>query len=204
LPVRPLPRLKISDIYPLDNQVWALVGEGDKGAYAQLYVFYYKKLYNYGRKFTEDLALLEDALQEALLSVWTGRARLQTVQAPHTYLLNTFRYILFRKIRQASKVRTLQGEDEPEFGAEHLLVRRDMETELRQRLENAMASLTSRQREAIYLRFYEGLSYDEVAAVLGITVKATYKMVARGLLHLRQTMALPLWVLVKIFLTGVG
>jgi DNA-directed RNA polymerase specialized sigma24 family protein len=60
------------------------------GRYARLYVFYYKRLYNYGRKFTGDMIILEDALQEALLSIWTGRQRLTQVDNPHTYLLSTF------------------------------------------------------------------------------------------------------------------
>jgi RNA polymerase sigma factor (sigma-70 family) len=192
----------------MNKEDWALVSKGDKSAYARLYVFYYSKLYNYGRKFTQDLPLLEDTLQEALLSIWTSRARLPGLETPHTYLLNTFRYILFRKIRQAVKRRDLRdaGQAEPEFGVEQLLISRDLEASLRQRLESALRGLTGRQREAIYLRFYEGLSYEEVAVLMGISVKATYKMMARALLHLKENMSVTAWMLLlaKFFLTDVG
>ena len=178
----------------MEQEIWTQIGGGDQAAYAQLYTFYYKKLYNYGRKFTSDTALLEDALQEALIAVWTGRARLEMVRTPHTYLFNSFRYILFRKIKQARKLWQYPEANagEPEFGVEHMIIRQDMETAVKQRLAQAIRGLTGRQREAVFLRFYEGLSYDEVAEVLGISVKATYKIMSRALLQLKETLSLPL------------
>jgi len=180
----------------LEKDIWTLVSRGDQDAYAQLYVYYYKRLYNYGRKFTDDPIALEDALQEALLAIWTERARLPQVEKPHTYLLYTFRYILFKKIRRDLRVVRLAtveaGEPgEPDFGIDQLLIRRDIESALRHRLEQALQTLTSRQREAIFLRFYEGLSYEEVAGIMGISVKATYKIMSRALLQLKETLSLP-------------
>jgi len=178
----------------LETNIWTLISSGDQDAYARLYVYYYKRLYNYGRKFTDDPVALEDTLQEALLTVWTGRERLPQVDKPHTYLISTFRYILFKKLRRDQRVVRLTAVEagEPEFGIDQLLIRRDIESALRQRLEQALKTLTSRQREAIFLRFYEGLSYEEVAAIMGISVKATYKIMSRSLLQLKETLSLPI------------
>lgn len=180
----------------LETDIWTLVSSSDQDAYARLYVYYYKRLYNYGRKFTDDLIALEDALQEALLAIWTGRERLPQVDKPHSYLLSTFRYILFKRLRRDHKVIRLSSVEaaetrEPEFGIDQLLIRRDIESALRHRLQQALQTLTSRQREAIFLRFYEGLSYEEVAAIMGISVKATYKLMSRSLLQLKETLSLP-------------
>ncbi|HTJ14314.1 MAG TPA: sigma-70 family RNA polymerase sigma factor [Dinghuibacter sp.] len=174
----------------MENQVWALVAGGDQEAYGRLYIHYYRRLYNYGRKFTDDAALLEDSLQEALLSVWTGRARLTRIESPHTYLLTTFRYILFKKLKQRPHTRSAsEGDQDPDFGIEHFLILKDSETEKKEQLQKAIERLTGRQREAIFLRFYEGLSYEEIAGVMGISVKATYKVMARALEQLRSTLS---------------
>ena len=177
----------------MDKQVWEQISDGDQEAFARLYVFYYKQLYNYGRKFTGDAALLEDALQEALLAVWTGRRRLRQVEKPHAYLFSSFRYILFNKLRRGNRIRQFEEKDagDPDFGIEQLLIRQDIESGLRQRLEQAIKTLTSRQREAIFLRFYGGLSYEEVAGIMDISVKATYKIMSRALLQLKDTLSLP-------------
>jgi len=81
---------------------------------------------------------------------------------------------------------------EPEFGIEHLIIGREEQVTLRQQLHQSIQELTGRQREAIFLRFYEGLSYEEVAGVLGISVKATYKIMARALLRLKTRLSLPI------------
>ena len=53
-------------------------------------------------------------------------------------------------------------------------------------LRNAMRRLTPRQKEAVFFRFYENMSYEEIADILNISVKATYKLVARAILMLRD------------------
>jgi RNA polymerase sigma factor (sigma-70 family) len=59
-------------------------------------------------------------------------------------------------------------------------------------LQQALNTLTPRQREAIFLRFYEELSYEEIAGVLDISTKATYKIVARALLQLKRSLSIPM------------
>jgi RNA polymerase sigma factor (sigma-70 family) len=60
------------------------------------------------------------------------------------------------------------------------------------KVQEGLKALTSRQKEAIFLRFYEGLSFEEVATVLHISVKATYKIMARSLESLRNNITLSL------------
>ena len=172
---------------------WRHIENGDKDAYSQAYIFYYKKLYNYGRKFTENEALIEDTIQELLMDLWNRKEKLSSIAFPHTYLLSAFRFNLFKKIKQDARMLAYTGaEPEPEFGAEHLIIKNESDAATRERLQQALQTLTPRQREAIFLRFYEELSYEEVAGVLDISVKATYKIVARALLELKDNLSLPM------------
>jgi RNA polymerase sigma factor (sigma-70 family) len=76
--------------------------------------------------------------------------------------------------------------DDPEFSVESMMIEREMDQQLKIRIIQAIENLTPRQREVIFLRFYEGMSYENVATVLDITTKATYKIVARALVHLKE------------------
>jgi RNA polymerase sigma factor (sigma-70 family) len=178
----------------LSNPDWLHIEQGDKEAYSQAYIFYHKKLYNYGRKFTENEALLEDAVQEVLMDLWKNKERLSSISFPHTYLFSSFRFILFKKIKQESGIKAYTGISgtEPEFGADHLMIRNETDAALKQQLQQALNTLTPRQREAIFLRFYEELSYEEIAGVLDISTKATYKIVARALLQLKRSLSIPM------------
>ncbi|MBS1563351.1 MAG: RNA polymerase sigma factor [Bacteroidetes bacterium] len=176
----------------MNTSDWRHIEAGDKEAYSQAYIFYYKKFYNYGRKFTENEVLLEDTIQEILMDLWKNKERLSAIAFPHTYLFTAFRRLLFKKIKQDARFQHYLAEAEPEFGPEHFIIREETDVLMRQRLRQALATLTARQREAIFLRFYEALSYEEVADIMNISVRATYKVVARALLELKQTLSLPM------------
>ena len=57
-----------------------------------------------------------------------------------------------------------------------------------EKLNASIQKLTSRQREIIYLKFYENLSYDQISKALDVDRKAVYKLMARALKRLKQTM----------------
>ncbi len=175
----------------MDLIYWQHIMDGDRRSYESLYVEYFKKFHNYGRRFTPDPELIEDSIQELFLDVWTRRQKMRSVAAPNQYLFSSFRYILFKKIRQARQILPEGDREEPEFSIDTVIIRRETDEQLHRALQAALDQLTSRQREAIFLRFYEGLSYEEVSAVLNISVKATYKIMARSLQSLKEHMILP-------------
>ena len=176
----------------MDQLFWQKIINGDKRAYENLYINYFKKFYNYGRKFTQDAVLIEDCIQELFLDIWSKKEKMLQVSAPNQYLFSSFRYVLFKKIKQSRQVVYKNDfDEEPEFSIDHAIIHHETGQELQAALQTALQALTSRQREAIFLRFYEGFSYEEVAAVLNITVKATYKIMARSLVSLKDHMPVP-------------
>jgi len=185
---------------PVEKQLWLRVAEGDKQAYAEVYRFYYRRFYNYGRKFTDEEALVEDAVQETLLTVWDKRHTLASIEYAGTYFYTSFRYTLLGKLKQQQRV-FIKGatNEELEFGVDKILIAKETEAGLKEQLGKALITLTARQREAIFLRFYEGLSYEEVASVLNITIKATYKIMARALAHLKENLILSSGLLLFLF-----
>jgi RNA polymerase sigma factor (sigma-70 family) len=181
---------------------WKNIGDGDRNAYSEAYLVLYERFYNYGSLLTDDITLVEDSIQEVLLYLWLNRGKLPSISNPDGYFYSLFRRALVKKIKGAVLMVMPEKEEwEPEFSADAIMIKKEANQELRQKMKAAIDSLTPRQREAIYLRFYEGLSYEEVAATLDISVKATYKIVARALLNLKDKVSLPL-VCILLFLRG--
>jgi RNA polymerase sigma factor (sigma-70 family) len=174
----------------MDVKVFQDIVAGDRDAYSRVYTEYFRKFYNYGRKFTRDISLIEDTIQEVFLDFWSKKEKLLAVANHETYFYSSFRYILLKKIKHAEKIvhSTESHDPEVEFSIDQLIIKQELNVELQQKLQSALKTLTARQREAIFLRFYEGFSYEEVAEVLNITVKATYKVMARSLSGLREFM----------------
>jgi RNA polymerase sigma factor (sigma-70 family) len=168
----------------VEKESWREIEQGDVAAYSATYVFYYRKMYNYGRKFTDDTALIEDAIQTVFITLWNNREKLSAIHSPRSYLFYSFRnYILKEKKKQQ---KPFFRPAETEFGIDRFIADRETNADLSQRLKTALSGLTDRQREAVYLRFYEALSYEETAAVMQNSVKATYRLIARSLLKLKE------------------
>jgi RNA polymerase sigma factor (sigma-70 family) len=173
----------------MDKETLLNIIEGNKEAYSLFYIEYFKKLYSYGKKFTDDKDMLQDAIQEVFLDLWIKKDKLKQIDTVESYFFSSFRYTLLRKIKQANKIlKETEFGTEPEFSREHFIINREVTEATQHKLQRALDNLTPHQREAVFLRFYEGLSYDEVATVLNISVKATYKIMARSLAALKESM----------------
>lgn len=170
-----------------DAALWIKISNDDRQAYAELFRILYKRFYNYGRKFTNEESVIEDAAQETLMAVWTKRKTLSTLQFPTTYFFTSFRNTLLGMLKLLQRFAGKEEmNDKPEFAVDQLIIRKETDAQTEAQIGKALQSLTSRQREAIFLRFYEGLSYEQVAQMLNITVKATYKLIARAMEELRH------------------
>jgi RNA polymerase sigma factor (sigma-70 family) len=170
--------------------LWKSFKSGDWEAYTSLYHAYYRSLNNYGHKFTRDLNLIEDAIHDLFVTLWTNRDNLGNPISVKNYLYKSLRNILFRKIKAESKFFDLQDDNSIPFeiSYDQQLVLNEEEIRLQQTIKEVLCKLPARQQEIIYLRFYDGLSYEEIAEVMCIHVSSTYKLLYKALENLQQSL----------------
>lgn len=172
-------------------ELWKQFRRGDKEAFALLYESYFKRLYNYGRKFTADTEVIKDCIQDLFTKLWKNKNTLGETTCVKNYLFCSFRRILIEKINQHKK--DISGENiydsytfEISFPYESLLIAYQADAERKEEFARAIRALSSRQREAIFLKFYEGISYEEVASIMSINTKSLYKLIAKAIHTLRE------------------
>lgn len=175
----------------IDTEMLQACVHGDVDAYSHIYRVYYGRLYVYGCRFTADACLVEDCIQEIFTQFWGGRSKFASVNSFQSYLFVSFRHNLLRSINLLHKSGTkslseIENGFELELSADQVLINSEKMYEQKILLNEAVANLTERQKEVIFLKFYENLSYQEIAAILGISVKATYKLFARAISELRE------------------
>ena len=169
-------------------KLWSEFQQGNKAAYAELYNAYASLLYSYGMKFTGDVSLVEDSIQDLFCTLWTSRERLSQPPSVKNYLFKSFRNGIYKKIK--SSVVFLDEEQMMNFhfelAVDEKLVQDENLSQVKSQIEIALEKLTARQREIIYYRFYQNLEFDEIADIMGMQVRATYKLTARALETLRN------------------
>ena len=72
-----------------------------------------------------------------------------------------------------------------ELAFDDKLVQNENQQQAKKQIEKALEKLTTRQREIIYYRFYQNLEFDEIADIMNMQVRATYKLTARAMDTLR-------------------
>lgn len=173
---------------------WNSFKGGDWNAYRQLYNIHFKALHNYGHKFTRDVSLIEDAVHDLFVNLWAKREQLGNPVSVKNYLYKSLRNLLFRKMESQQRfVKIDSAEDYPfnfEVSFDTVFMEDESKKELQRKLKDVIKTLSARQQEIIYLRFYEGLSYEEAADIMNLNIASTYKLLYKAIGKLQERVRL--------------
>jgi len=179
-----------SNDYPL----WQSFKEGDRTSFQTIYFSNFKNLSEYGMRIIDDKELVKDCIHDLFVKLWNNKSNLGNITAIRSYLMVSLRATLFNKIQQNKRMSISEfngGQPfEMVFSVESDFITKETSSIQTQTLLDALNELTPRQKEVIYLRYFEEMDYEEIATIMEITVKGTYKLAARGLETLRQIMAI--------------
>lgn len=74
----------------------------------------------------------------------------------------------------------------------------DLQTEeaRQEKIKSVLRRMPARQQEVIFLKYYQNLSYEEIAAIMGIAQDSVYKLTYKAIEKLQQLMLLShlLWI----------
>lgn len=175
-----------------DEQLWKLFRSGDEQAFKIIFERYNGLLFNYGYKFSQDEALIEDSVQELFVKLWYNQANLGSTLSVKNYLLKSFRRILARKLERSKRFLSIPLSDDKllpfDIALPHEVdfIHKERLEQIKQQLATALAKMSSRQREVIHLRYFEERSYEEIADIMSLSVKDTYKLFYRAMDSLRK------------------
>ena len=136
-------------------------------------------MFLFGNKFVADKELLEDAIQELFLELWQSKSQ-TPVYSVKAYLLKSLKYKLLKLIKANEQQKTIRDPNDSyfEWSHENFLIEQQENQEKRELILMAVAQLTNRQKEIIYLKYYQNLNYEEISDIMNINYQ-----VARNLLY---------------------
>ncbi|MGO9160845.1 MAG: ECF RNA polymerase sigma factor SigK [Streptosporangiaceae bacterium] len=174
---------------PSLEQLLAGVARGDQGAFDILYDRTAGQVLGVVRRVVRDPAQSEEVMQEVLLDVWRTAARYDAA------LGSGGAWIMMLAHRRAvDRVRSEQKSAQRELRAARAQIAYDDVTEAAEasldaeRVRRCLGSLTELQREAVTLAYYQGYTYDQVAALLGLPAGTVKTRMRDGLIRLRDCM----------------
>jgi len=151
---------------------------------------HYRSLYNYGLRLTKDTELIWDTIQDLFLELWDRRTFVNDALFVKTYLLKAFRYKLLKSIHGNRIVSTqdeaVLAEISFDSSIEQQIIENESQREQFLQLHRLMATLSKRQQEVLYLRFYQNLENNEIAQIMGMERQSVANLLYRTFKELRQ------------------
>lgn len=156
------------------------MSEGDSSSFEQIYEKYNDPLYHFTLKFVKSPELADDLTQEVFIHIWELRDQMPKVDNLRAYLFTMCRNHALNFLKKASKENVAMGEmlrhyHPDQKNSDDKLVSEDY----RLFIKNVLNSLPAQTREIFRLCREEYKSYDEVAALLGISRSAVKKHMVR-------------------------
>lgn len=177
------------------------VREGDDGAFTQLVKKYQDRLIGIFTNMFTDSALAEDLAQEVFLRIYRARLGYQPTAKFSTWVFQIASNLASNSRRTKGRKKEVQfspatsGSQAVHVGEalvpdkSALMPTRQFDAEeLRAHVIAAMETLNDRQRMAILLHKFEGLSYAEIGSIMEMTPQAIKSMLSRAREHLRTTL----------------
>ena len=159
---------------------WRKIQKGDEDAFRQLYEQNADWLYGYGMKIAGDDDLVTEAIQTLFVYIFEKRKTCSVPKSITAYLCISLKRILINELKKDYNG-TFRSLEEVETA----IVRSEMKKEQLNFLQKELNSLTKQQREVLYLKYYKGLSSDEIAEVMGLTSRTVYNTAYMAISRLR-------------------
>jgi RNA polymerase sigma-70 factor, ECF subfamily len=185
-------------IEPSDEELMARTGAGDRGAFESLVCRHQARVLNLVFRIVGDRGRASDLTQEVFLKTWTAAAAYEPTAKFTTWIYRVTTNVCLNDMKRARRQRWLSffgfgmGDTNPleetvadrSPSPEALLLGKERSRQI----ADALQSLPENQRTALILKRYDGLSYQEIAGILGCSVSAVESLLVRAKKNLREKM----------------
>lgn len=179
-----------------DLALMAKIARGDDDAFRLLVEKHQHAVVGTISKMTNHSPDSEDIAQQVFVRLWKSAKRYKPTAKFTTYLFTITRNLVFNATRQKSRRKEHSMEEQEDEWHQAVAdpassSRPDQNlenSELREVIDQAIASLPEKQRLAVILRRHEQMSYDEIATSLDLSVSALKSQLFRARTTLREAL----------------
>lgn len=173
-----------------DSLLWSQLKEGDEKAFSILFEKYYPHLVRYGNSLSSFSEKVQDCVQDVFTDVWIYRQSLNETVVVKAYLLSSVRKRIARLQERDHIFKKTSSVDSIEFlfdfSIEQDLIADEITSIKVLRLNSLLNQLPTRQKEALYLRYHQGLTVEQIAEMLEVNYQSANNLIHRALLNLRK------------------
>jgi len=168
-----------------NSELILLIQKDDRVAFYHIYERYSKRLYGFVLRYIKQKEDAEEIVQEVFVKIWESRNKIDAYSSFESFLFtiayNTTISLLRKRSNEKKYLEYLKSLQQSANSPD--LIDEIQFNELNDRVQSLLNELTPRQKEIFKLSREEGLTHDEIARKLDISVNTVKK-------HMSNTLAL--------------
>lgn len=165
-----------------------LIQKNDRVAFYNIYERYSKRLYGFVLRYIKQNEDAEEIVQEVFVKIWESRNKIDAFSSFESFLFtiayNTTISLLRKRTNEKKYLEHLKSLQQPNNSSD--LIDEIHFNKLNDRVQSLLNELTPRQKEIFQLSREEGLTHDEIAKKLDISVNTVKKHMGNTLSFLRS------------------
>ncbi len=171
-----------------NKELLLLLQKGDRVAFYNIYERYCKRLYGFVLRYIKVEADAEEIVQEVFVKIWESRNKLDAYTSFESFLFtiayNTTISLLRKRANEQKYLEHLKSIQQIQKTPD--LIDEIQFKELNEKVKNLLNELTPRQKEIFQLSREEGLTHDEIAQKLNISLNTVKKHMVNSLSFLKS------------------
>ena len=166
----------------------------NQSSYTQLLVHYereYDQLMQFGKYYCIDKEMLEDTIHDLFLHFAEKEINLNLIKFPHAYIMKSFKRRLIDCHRISTKRAlnaTLICQDIALDSINIMMEEKESALLVTNNLNLIYEKLPGRLKKVIFLKFYEGLTNDQIMTQTGLSLRSVYNNLSEGIKMMRFEM----------------
>jgi RNA polymerase sigma factor (sigma-70 family) len=176
---------------------WQLLVDGERQGLYECFDIFYDDLYRFGLSMYKNPELVKEGINNLFIELWKIKHKLSDVKNVQQYVLTVFKRVLYKTYTNYTSsipFETLEQDaiesSLTEQSYEAILIASQQDEHLKRRLQNALSQLTPRQKEIIRMRYFDQISFEEIAAQTGLTERTIYNTIYNAIKILKEVFAL--------------
>jgi RNA polymerase sigma factor (sigma-70 family) len=176
-----------------DCELWDRFRKDNLQAFSVLFHRHYALLYRTGKQMQIEEELVKDTLQEFFEYLWKRRQNLSEARFPKLYLVKSFKRLLLHKMAKTSFMVSVADFNEvqvkgQEPSAEKQIIDQQESKHRLVRLQEEIKKLPERQQEALHLKFFCEMDYEQISTALAISYQSSRNLIHKAVQRLRESL----------------
>ncbi|MDP4240364.1 MAG: sigma-70 family RNA polymerase sigma factor [Bacteroidota bacterium] len=177
-----------------EKEYWHAFIEGDLDALAILFLQYAKGLISYGMKICPDEEIVNDSIQEVFIQLIQKRHKLKQKDQMRGLVYRLLRNKVIDEIKRINRSKRIDNlifnsSSSIEMDAEYHLIGFEEENKKNAKLNSALEKLSVHQKEAMFLKYTNDFSYEQISEVMGISIASSRTLIYRTLKQLKSLLS---------------